>query len=56
MNQDLYNVVRFLVIINSAINPVAYALLKRDIKKELRKMIRQKPVWKIRNSERTTSV
>ena len=56
MNQNLYNVVRFLVIINSAINPVAYALLKRDIKKELRKMIRQKPVWKKRNSEQTTSV
>ena len=56
MNQDLYNVVRFLVIINSAINPVAYALLKRDIKKELRKMIRQKPVWKRHNSKRTTSV
>ena len=56
MNQNLYNVVRFLVIINSAINPVAYALLKRDIKKELSKMIRQKPVWKRRHSERTTSV
>lgn len=56
MNQDLYNVVRFLVIINSAINPVAYALLKRDVKKELGKMIRQKPVWKRSNSERTTSV
>ena len=44
MNQNLYNVVRFFVIINSAINPIAYALLKRDIKKELHKIFRQKPV------------
>ena len=56
MNQNLYNVVRFLVITNSAINPIAYALLKRDIKKELRKMLHQKCVWKRRSSERTTSV
>ena len=56
MNQNLYSVVRFLVIMNSAINPIAYALLKRDVKKELHKMFRQKPVWKRRNSERTTSV
>lgn len=56
MNQNLYNVVHFLVIINSAVNPITYALLKRDIKKELHKMFRQKPVWKRRNSERTTSL
>lgn len=56
MHQNLYNVVRFLVITNSAINPIAYALLKRDIKMELHKMFRQKPVWKRRSSERTTSV
>lgn len=56
MNQNLYNVVRFLVITNSAINPIAYALLKRDIKKEFLKMFLQKPVWKRRSSERTTSV
>ncbi|XP_078358732.1 melanocortin receptor 5-like [Oculina patagonica] len=38
MNKNLYNVVRFLVIVNSAANPIAYALLKRDIRKELEKI------------------
>ncbi|XP_078361626.1 beta-2 adrenergic receptor-like [Oculina patagonica] len=38
MNKNLYNLVRFLVIVNSAANPIAYALLKRDIKKELDKI------------------
>ena len=35
MHKNLYNVVRFLVIVNSAANPIAYSLLKRDIRREL---------------------
>ncbi len=56
MNQNLYNVVRFLVIINSAANPIAYALFKQDFKEELDKMFRQKSICRKCNSERTTSV
>ena len=55
MNENLYNVVRFLVILNSAANPIAYALFKWDIRKELGKMLRRS-VRRKRNSERTTSV
>lgn len=36
LTDDLGNLVFFLVITNSAANPVAYALLKRDIQRELR--------------------
>ena len=35
MHPNLYNVVSFLVIVNSAANPIAYSLLKRDIRREL---------------------
>ena len=56
MKENLYNVVRFLVIMNSAANPIAYAIFKPDIKKELHKMFRRKSVWRNRNSELTTSV
>ncbi|XP_078361614.1 octopamine receptor beta-2R-like [Oculina patagonica] len=35
MKRNLYKVVRFLVIVNSAANPIAYAFLRRDIRKEL---------------------
>ena len=38
MNKNLYNVVRFLVIINSAANPLAYAVLKKEIRRELNKL------------------
>ena len=56
MNPNLYNVVRFLVIVNSAINPIAYALFKQDIKRELDRMFCQKFVRMKRNSELRTSV
>ncbi|KAJ7383303.1 hypothetical protein OS493_029268 [Desmophyllum pertusum] len=56
MNKNLYSVVRFLVIVNSAANPIAYALFKRDIKKELGKMFGKKYVGTRRVSEPTTSV
>ena len=39
MNKNLYNVVRFLVIVNSAANPLSYAFLKRDIRKELERIL-----------------
>lgn len=39
---DLVRVVYFLVVTNSAANPIAYALFKRDIKKELRNTFRRK--------------
>lgn len=41
-SDDLFNAVRFLVLTNSASNPVAYALLKRDIKQELKKVLWKK--------------
>ncbi|KAJ7383301.1 hypothetical protein OS493_029266 [Desmophyllum pertusum] len=56
MNKNLYSVVRFLVLVNSAANPIAYALFKRDIKKELGKMFDKKYVRTRRIFERTTSV
>ena len=57
MNKNLYNVVRFLVIINSAANPFTYALFKRDVRKELYNIFtNKKPVRERHNSERTTSV
>ena len=55
--KHLGNVVRFLVITNSAANPIAYAFLKRDFKRELRTFLWGKR-WnaeKVR-SERTTQV
>lgn len=55
-----YNVVRFLVIVNSAANPVAYSLLKRDIRRELHKIFCNCPFnrRKLQRScaERTTTV
>lgn len=60
MNKNLYNVVRFLVIVNSAANPVAYAFLKRDIRRELDRIFcncsfnKRRP--KRSYAERTTSV
>ena len=60
MNSNLLNVVFFLVIINSAANPVAYALFKRDIKREVDKVLHRKAVkQKIPSNfqaTRTTSV
>jgi len=40
--EDLARVVFFLVVTNSAANPIAYALFKRDIKNELRNTFRRK--------------
>lgn len=40
--EDLNRAVFFLVVTNSAANPIAYALFKRDIKKELRNTFRLK--------------
>ena len=37
LTKDLRSAVFFLVVTNSAANPIAYALYKRDIKRELRK-------------------
>ena len=58
-DKHLYNVVRFLVIMNSAANPVAYALFKRDMRKELDKIICKKSFKKTRSrrsNERSTGV
>lgn len=54
---NLHSAVFFLVITNSAANPVAYALFKRDIKKELDKVFRRKTAKNtiVRNSERTAT-
>ena len=41
-SDDLFNAVRFLVVTNSAGNPIAYALLKRDIKRELKEVLWEK--------------
>ena len=41
-SDDLFNAVRFLVLTNSASNPIAYALLKRDIKRELKEVLWKK--------------
>ena len=51
---DVYHGQVLLVVLNSAVNPLAYALFKRDIKKELKRLtcfavLRQR---KFRNSER----
>ena len=40
-SQDLVNVIVLLVIINSAANPIAYALFKKDIRKELKVFFRR---------------
>ena len=60
MHKNLYNVVRFLVIINSAANPVAYSLLKRDIRRELNRIFCNHSFNKRRlkrsSAERTTTV
>ena len=54
MSKDLFALVQFLVIINSAANPVAYSFFKRDIKQEFDKIIRRKAVKKTERSfERT---
>ena len=42
ISDDLFNAVRFLVVTNSAGNPIAYALLKRDIKRELKEVLWEK--------------
>ena len=39
LTDDLSHVVFFLVVINSAGNPIAYALFKRDIQTELRRIV-----------------
>ena len=52
-DKHLYNVVRFLVIMNSAANPVAYALFKRDMRKELDKIICKKSQFKKTRSRRS---
>lgn len=41
-SDDLFYAVRFLVVTNSAGNPIAYALLKRDIKRELKEVLWEK--------------
>ena len=60
MNKNLYSVVRFLVIVNSAANPITYALLKRDMRKELDKIFccysLNKRSARRSSTDRTTSV
>ena len=61
-DEHIYNVVRFLVIMNSAANPIAYALFKRDMRKELDKIFCIKSNDNIkrttsrRSNERSTSL
>ncbi len=57
MKRNLYKVVRFLVIVNSAANPIAYAFLRRDIRKELQKILCKKFLLKTKRSfDQRTSV
>ena len=60
MHKNLYNVVRFLVMVNSAANPFAYSLLKRDIRRELDRIFCNSSFNKRRLkrscAERTTTV
>ena len=37
---DILHVKILIIVLNSAVNPIAYAVYKRDIKKELKRMIR----------------
>lgn len=37
---EVFHVITFLIIVNSAANPIAYAMFKRDIRKELRSFCR----------------
>ncbi|KAJ7371956.1 hypothetical protein OS493_022058 [Desmophyllum pertusum] len=37
---EVVNVINFLVIVNSAVNPIAYAVFKRDIRRELKALCR----------------
>ena len=41
---EVIKVIYFLTVVNSAANPIAYSLFKRDIRKELRKILRLKKV------------
>lgn len=49
---DLIRAVFFLVVTNSAVNPIAYALFKRDIKRELRNTFRK---WKSTDAARRST-
>ena len=58
-DEHIYNVVRFLVIINSAANPVAYAFLKRDMRRELDLIISKRSFIKTRSrrsNERSSGI
>lgn len=60
-HDNIYNAVRFLIIVNSAANPIAYALFKRDMKRELDKLICKNSFTKPsllsrRSNERSTSL
>lgn len=59
LDEHIYNVVRFLVIINSAANPVAYAFLKRDMRRELDLIISKRSFIKTRSrrsNERSSGI
>ncbi|CAH3169906.1 unnamed protein product, partial [Porites lobata] len=43
-SKEVKDVISFLIPVNSAANPIAYALFKRDIRKELQKTYRKHPV------------
>ena len=52
-SKEVKDVISFLIPVNSAANPIAYALFKRDIRKELQKTYRKHPVPRPRSSAST---
>ncbi|CAH3169881.1 unnamed protein product [Porites lobata] len=52
-SKEVKDVISFFIPVNSAANPIAYALFKRDIRKELQKTYRKHPVPRPRSSAST---
>ena len=52
-SKEVKDVISFLIPVNSAANPIAYALFKRDIRKELQKTCRKHPVSRPHSSAST---
>ena len=53
LSKEVKDVISFLIPVNSAANPIAYTLFKRDIRKELQKTYRKHPVPRPRSSAST---
>ena len=50
---EVVKVINFLMVVNSAANPIAYALFKRDIRKELQQIYRKPILLRHRSSDST---